>query len=210
MIPLIVPFHQKDLVKVFGAKWDRNKKFWYVENLNDKITKEKLSDFIPLMHFPSLEFPINLIPSTAFYSNVRDHISESDWKNVRTNIYQKYNYQCQICGDKGDSHPVEAHEDWIYDDENKIQTLNKIWCLCPNCHQTQHLGLAELKGRLPKILSHYSKIMNISSVDAEKIAEESFEKWAERSKHEWSLDISWVMKNYKVTLIKSDRLINTI
>jgi hypothetical protein len=32
---LVVPFEQKGLARQLGAKWDRGRKTWYVENVDD-------------------------------------------------------------------------------------------------------------------------------------------------------------------------------
>lgn len=38
--------------------------------------------------------------------------------------------------------PVECHEVWDYDDDRKIQRLERRVALCPACHEVKHAGLA--------------------------------------------------------------------
>ena len=86
---------------------------------------------------------IELVPSTCWFSNVRDHVSKSIWDKLRKATYRQSNYRCEICGDRGSKHPVECHEIWHYDDDKYIQTLTGLTALCPDCHRVKHIGLAQ-------------------------------------------------------------------
>jgi hypothetical protein len=101
-------------------------------------------------------------------------------------------HACDICGtDKG---RMDCHEVWHYDDERKIQRLERLACVCYHCHRTKHIGLAEVRGYLPEAVSHLATINNWSEGKAFDYVAESFEVWAERSKYEWALDISILQK----------------
>ena len=63
---------------------------------------------------------VKLVPSTCWFSNVRDHVAKSTWDKLRKTTYQQAHYQCEVCGGRGKRHPVECHEIWHYDDLKHI------------------------------------------------------------------------------------------
>ena len=142
---------------------------------------------------------IELVPKTAWYTNVRSNVSKDEWDRLRRKSYALANNVCEICGDTGKSqgykHNVECHEIWDYDDANKAQTLTGLISLCPYCHKCKHPGLAQINGELNIVINQLMKVNNISKDDAEKLIDEAFNLWRERSKHEWKLDISYI-ENY--------------
>lgn len=142
---------------------------------------------------------IELVPRTAWYTNVRSNVSKDEWDRLRKKSYALANNVCEICGDTGKSqgykHNVECHEIWDYDDANKAQTLTGLISLCPYCHKCKHPGLAQINGELNIVINQLMKVNNISKDDAEKLIDEAFNLWRERSKHEWKLDISYI-ENY--------------
>lgn len=145
-----------------------------------------------------MKLSIELVPSSCFYDNVRAIITKEQWDIVRKRVYDTAWHVCEICEGVGPKHPVEAHEIWHYDDENKIQSLYKILALCPDCHQVKHIGLARIHGKFDKALKHFMKINKMKKDKALVYIEEQFAIWEERSKHKWTLDIS-ELKNYGVS-----------
>ena len=142
---------------------------------------------------------IELVPKTAWYTNVRSNVSKSEWDRIRKKSYAIANNLCEVCKDSGKNqgynHNVECHEIWQYDDVNKIQTLTGLVSLCPYCHKCKHPGLAQINGELNIVINQLMKVNNIAKNDAEKLLDEAFNLWRERSKHKWTLDISYI-KNY--------------
>lgn len=142
---------------------------------------------------------IELVPKTAWYTNVRSNVSKDEWDRLRKKSYALANNVCEICGDTGKNqgykHNVECHEIWRYDDTNKEQTLTGLISLCPYCHKCKHPGLAQINGELNIVLNQLMKVNNISKSDAEKLLADAFSTWRERSKYEWTLDISYI-QNY--------------
>jgi len=106
--------------------------------------------------------------------------------------YIKADYACEICRGVGPTHPVECHEIWEYDDKDKIQRLLGLISLCPRCHEVKHIGLAQVKGNLDRATSHLAKINKVSYSYAHAQVRAAFDVWAQRSKHKWTLDISWL------------------
>ncbi len=101
---------------------------------------------------------VDLVPRSCWFVNIRDHITGSKWNDLKKKAFRQSGYACEICGEKGDNHPVECHEIWHFDDEAKTQTLLGLIALCPSCHEVKHLGPAELKGKSVAIKQHMMEI----------------------------------------------------
>jgi 5-methylcytosine-specific restriction endonuclease McrA len=135
---------------------------------------------------------IELVPATSFYNNVRNIVSKEQWDFLRKECYKKANYKCEICGERGDKWSVECHELWEYDDIKHIQKLVRLIALCPNCHKVKHFGHTEIMGKSEEALTHLMKVNNINKEKALEEVDKSFELWAERSEHDWEVDISFL------------------
>lgn len=148
---------------------------------------------------------IALVPRTAWYQNLRSLFTTQQWDFIRKTAYHRANYCCEICGGKGLKHPVEAHEEWHYDDENHVITLDRVTAICPDCHRVKHIGLAEVRNELDIALEHLSKINQQSMEESKAQAKRAFEVWCERSSHQWTMNLKnlreWI--NNKVPLPES-------
>jgi len=146
-----------------------------------------------------MKLTIELVPKTAWYTNVRSNVSKDQWDRLRKKSYALANNVCEICGDSGKNqgykHNVECHEIWHYDDTTKNQTLTGLISLCPYCHKCKHPGLAQINGELNIVINQLMKVNNITKNEAEKLLDDAFTIWKERSKYEWNLDISYI-QNY--------------
>jgi hypothetical protein len=140
----------------------------------------------------SPKLTIELVPKTAWYTNVRSNVPKAEWDRIRRKSYKKAQYRCEICNGVGPKHPVECHEIWEYDDDKKTQTLVGIISLCPKCHQVKHPGLAQMKGKILEVVEQLKEVNGITHDDAIEMLEEAFDVWAKRSQHEWELDISFL------------------
>ena len=139
-----------------------------------------------------MKLTIELVPQSCWYSNVRSNVSKAEWDKLRTASYRKAGFKCEICGGKGPKWPVECHEVWHYDEENKIQKLVRMIALCPSCHEVKHIGLARIKGNFNRAVKHLMKVNNMTEQDAMDYIETAFRVWSERSKYNWELDITFL------------------
>lgn len=135
---------------------------------------------------------IELVPKTCWYSNVRSNVSKSEWNALRKECYVRADHKCEICGGKGDKHPVECHEIWHYDDDKHTQTLTGLIALCPMCHKSKHYGFAQVSGNEKKVRSHIKKVNGWTEDKLDSHIGEMFSQWNERSQHEWELDITFL------------------
>jgi len=139
---------------------------------------------------------IELVPATAWYTNVRSNVPKEEWDRLRKIVYAEAGYLCEVCGGQGNKWPVECHEIWDYDDQTMIQSLVKLAALCPSCHEVKHIGRASTKGNLQRAIQHLAEVNEWVYEEAEEYVAVQFLIWQERSKYEWKLDIT-ALSNYK-------------
>jgi len=135
---------------------------------------------------------IELVPKNNWYLNLRSELTKTKWDIVRRKVYNNAGYRCEVCGGRGDTWPVECHEKWEYDDENKIQKLTGLIALCPLCHKVKHIGLTKKNGEYDAVLEHFCKINKIDKEIAEKYITEQFNKWLNRSEYTYRLDLTYL------------------
>ena len=107
-----------------------------------------------------MKLEIDLVPSTAWYSNLRTKIPRKEWDKIRKQSYSDSNHVCAICSVKS---KLNCHEIWEYDDKKHIQTLKGFIALCDDCHMIKHIGFAGIqssKGLLDfsKLVEHFKKV----------------------------------------------------
>lgn len=145
-----------------------------------------------------IRLTIELVPSTCWYTNVRSHVSEFTWDIIRKKCYRLANHKCEICGstgkEQGYNHNVECHEIWYYDDVNHKQILTGLIALCPYCHKTKHVGLAQINGEKEIVINQLMKVNGMSREEAIKYITESFSIWKKRSEFKWETDITYIKK----------------
>ena len=137
---------------------------------------------------------VELIPSTCHFSNVRTTVTSAEWDKIRFISYAAADNKCEICKSNGTlqgyKHKVECHEIWDYDDINHVQTLIGLISLCVICHQVKHIGRAIAIGKQAVCFQQLAKVNNWSQKQIEEHIVASFQLHKERSKHQWTLDIS--------------------
>ena len=219
-----VLFEEKEDAKILGAKWDGEKKQWYIPDNISEPNKLKLQEKYKINNKPILELIgedrtfggnklfVDLIPSTCWFTNVRYCIHSSDWDRVRKFVYERVNYICECCGINTKTHNIrlDAHERWLYNNDTHTQKLIRIVALCFDCHQTSHIGLAEIKGKKYEATKHLQNVRNFTEKECKEHMDEAFKIWRDRCNIEWSLDISLIENNnikLSTNVSKMDRLV---
>ena len=128
---------------------------------------------------------INLVPSDLHFINLRAYYTKNEWNIIRKMVYDRAHHRCEICGGVGKTHKVEAHEEWSYDTETRLATLERLTALCPSCHEVKHFGFAVVSGHEDRALAHLCKINNLSVEEAEEQVQAAFAKWDERNETHW-------------------------
>ena len=144
-----------------------------------------------------MKLTIELVPQSSWGNNLRSeaNLSKAQWDKLRKASYKQAGYKCEVCGGKGSKWPVECHEIWEYDDQNKTQTLKGLISLCPTCHKVKHIGRTlsvEPPHTQARVLKHLAKVNDLTPQETEDYIVQVFEVWNERSQHQWSLDLSWL------------------
>lgn len=96
------------------------------------------------------------VPDSCWYSNLRSVLPKKIWDVLRHDSYDRAGGKCMICGRK--TSRLEAHEDWVYDEENAVQKLNDILALCHDCHSVIHIGRTQLIGDEERAIKHFCSV----------------------------------------------------
>ena len=143
-----------------------------------------------------MNLEIELVPETAWGSNLRNKVPKTEWDKIRKQAYQDYNHKCGIC--RTTNVKLNCHELWDYDDKNHIQKLKGFIALCDNCHNIKHFGFVNVqvsKGIWPKnmlndLAKHFIKVNNVGLKEFKSHIKECYDKWEKRSKYEWKTDLA--------------------
>lgn len=198
MLNLNVAYAQKDEAKSLGAKWNNEKRTWYVP---DGVNPALFTQWLPCANPPVSTKStvkreplfVEMIPQSAWFSNLRSELNPEEWKEVSRKTARQANNHCEICGGQGSAHPVECHERWNFDMQSHIQTLIRTIALCPACHEATHFGLARIKGRDREAEQQLRKVNNWDEVQVIRHIELAGIAWEQRSAIDWTLDARWLL-----------------
>jgi len=137
---------------------------------------------------------IELVPRGSWRCNLRAVLTQAQWNRVRRQAYRRAGYLCEICDGRGERHPVEAHEQWGYDEMHQVQRLAGVIALCPACHEVKHFGRACAKGRGEVAARHIEQVNGWTRPMTEAYVEACMEEWARRSRLLWTIDISYLSR----------------
>lgn len=134
-----------------------------------------------------------LVPDSCWYSNLRSILSPAQWDFVRKDAYARAGGRCMICG-----RPVrrlEAHERWEYDEANGVQKLADVVALCHRCHETVHIGRAQLTGRGQEAEDWFMKVNGVSYAELRAALGKANDDHRRRNQiPEWKLDLTWLKR----------------
>lgn len=197
MTVLIVPFIEKDLARAQGARWNPVTKVWFAPPGCDH---EKLRRWLtPPVWTATENLFVDLVPSSAWYSNLRSELTPAEWKAVSTSTYKASRYLCCACGGKGPTHPVECHERWSYDERTRVQTLLRLCSLCPACHEATHIGLANVRGRGREAQQHLMSVNGWTPRETTAHVDAAFEAFERRSAMKWTLDARLLIEMFPLS-----------
>lgn len=193
MLFLNVPFHDKDKAKALGARWHADKKQWFVPDGKDTAPFEQWTKELGGVGPKRGGLYVDLVPQTAWYSNLRSELTKDEWELVKSRTFQEAGHVCEVCGGRGPKHPVECHERWVYDEKQGIQKLQRTIALCPACHEVTHIGLAGVKGRTAFAMEHLKLVNNMDDQQAEAHVANAWKDWSRRNLMDWRLNAKWLL-----------------
>jgi hypothetical protein len=89
--------------------------------------------------------------------------------------------------------PLQCHERWSYDSQEKLQTLVRTIALCPACHESTHFGLARIKGRDPEAKQHLMHVNGWDDAKANQHIKQAMHEYEQRSEIKWKLDARFLL-----------------
>jgi hypothetical protein len=114
-------------------------------------------------------------------------------ERLRRMVTRRAANRCEACGSGAnrDMHRwLEVHERWHYDETTVTQTLRRLICLCTDCHQTTHLGLANLRGHAAQALAHLQSVTGMTPTEVNQHVAAANQLWLTRSGRIWKFDLS--------------------
>ena len=141
----------------------------------------------------------DLVPETAWYTNVRSIVSKQSWDKIRNIVYTRAGNACEICGRSRSEIPnnrLDCHERWSYS-EDGVQKLERLLSLCVPCHMATHIGYwtSLSEDNYDKAISWISKVNNITAKEAKQLVKGAFDIWEERSRRKWITNVEILPKH---------------
>jgi hypothetical protein len=132
---------------------------------------------------------VELVPKTSWCDDVGALMEESTWDRVRRQVDSQAGGRCEICGGGDPGFLLECHEQWRFDDRTRLQTLERMIALCPDCHQVKHIGLATIQGQAVRARTHLARVNGWTLSQTETCIREAFRVWAQRSQGPWTANL---------------------
>lgn len=153
----------------------------------DPFPFDALSRLLPRMaHRSIVPEVVDLIPASSWFASLANMLVGSSWARLRDPVIA-WQGGCQECGMRSGT---EGHETWSYDEAIGRQTLRGIRALCFQCHETQHLGRANVNGRFDRVFDRLCRMNRLEDRERPGYRDLVFDLWSARSSREWELDLS--------------------
>jgi hypothetical protein len=209
-VVLALPYERKDEFKQKYGKmlrWNPEDKVW--SWIGGKGLPEELKEFLarsyytpPVSGGPRLT--IELVPKTCWFSNVRNHVSNEEWKAISRQVSCGALNRCQICGGRSPiGARVECHEVFLYDEQTRTQKLVSLVALCRPCHSVKHIGRTQMEGHEPEALVQLATVNGWTHEQCAEYVDEAFAVWRKRSENQWKIDLSFIQEHFGI-LIKEE------
>jgi hypothetical protein len=123
-----------------------------------------------------------------------------EWEALRRTVLEAAANTCTHCEAVYESRMV-CHEVWAYDDLNCVATLTAFEIVCRDCDSVLHFGKTLLIGGkkgdevmeqlADQAIAQLMKVNGITKRQANKLIDDAFGQWMDRSKHKtWAVKIA--------------------
>lgn len=129
---------------------------------------------------------VDLVPRSTWKINARSVLAPEVWRDMSRAVRGRAGSCCEVCGNDG---RLEAHERWSYDDVANIQKLERLICLCKDCHTTTHFGLAQIQGMGEQAQQHLMRVRGFTPRQAKEHIGDAFAVWHVRNAYKWQVDL---------------------
>lgn len=190
-IPLCVPRWDERRALDAGARWDPGREmfWWPAQQPTDTVWV-----WLPRKWQRNPALWPEMLPSTAWESNLRNAVEPHQWDALRRHAYAAAGWRCEICGDRPNA-PLEAHEAWSWDDTWCVQKLEGLLSLCPSCHKAHHVGLARRLGLWKDVQQKFFEVNGWDEAQLKEALAAATKQANERSRFGWTLDLSWLTQS---------------
>ena len=123
-----------------------------------------------------LRLTIEPRPVSTWGVTLSNRLPKKEWDNLRTKVYRKADYKCEICGSNNSA--LHCHELWKFDEKKLIQRLVGLQCLCRLCHDVKHYGRSNevyRKKYVEELTAHWCKVNKRTKRDFQVYLQEIFE-----------------------------------
>ena len=139
---------------------------------------------------------INLVPLPLHFRNLRELMTQGDWKKVRSDLIAERGVVCEICGKVETAPPrIYAHEDWEYDvsTDPAVARLNGFQLVCWHCHACEHFEHTKILGKtllraVPDTIAHFCRLNEVDETAFLEHEREAQEIYHARNKLRWTID----------------------
>lgn len=140
-----------------------------------------------------LKLNFEILPTGAFYFNLRSTLSKKAWDIIRFDAYKRANGKCSVCGKP--TSRLEAHEQWEFIEKTKTQKLNCVIAVCSSCHSVIHINRTILVGKEDSAIKHFEKVNGVDySTYINSLKEANDKANALSYIYDWSLDLKWLKR----------------
>jgi hypothetical protein len=139
----------------------------------------------------------SLLPFTTWGSNLLGIFSREQWDALRIPVCTAAGNVCEVCAaavhmDSGRPRRPDCHELWTFhhDGARRVQRLDRLIALCPDCHRAQHIGLAGINGESELVIAKLRAVNNWTRQQASQEMDRAEAAYVHREGHSWDLDLS--------------------
>jgi hypothetical protein len=200
-----LPFADKAMALRLGARFDGAARAWYAPTTDvaEALLAHGYRRTVPMAPLDGLvgedrgfggqALYVDLIPRSCWFTNVRSSVSPEDWERIKRLVKDRAGHRCEVCG--AAERPAEAwwlhtHERFGFDDALGVQALRRLVCVCPDCHEAIHFGLAQVHEREAEARAHLQAVNHWSALEVDEHVREAFRMWSFRGDRSWTLDLS--------------------
>lgn len=167
-----------------GARWTGDD---WIAPRDKRVDLDVLRPVLPrVAHRELVPEIVDLIPSSSWFSSLANILAPHSWRKISKKTAEARGG----CMDCGSAIRPEAHEIWEYDEDQGVQTLTGILCLCSWCHETRHLGRARVMGNFDRAFARLSAINRLSAHEERFYINAVEDRWSHRSTLPWMLDLN--------------------
>ena len=139
------------------------------------------------------------IPQPLWKFNLREFLTQTQWRKLRVGVIAEHNAMCQTCG-KNVSAPRAAHvhEEWEYNTAASpaVCKLTGLALACWHCHMAEHIGMLETlvsngtlkKTAITETIANYCRVNNVDEATFKADRKRAIAEWRKLSTLEWVID----------------------